>query len=437
MQQRLESLAPLGLLVFLRAKLNNNSFKMPIAKELTGVMLRPSILSWIITRTFIPDAKINIENMHSSTAPNNHKIDPVFQKYAGFANRLIECRIEELEKTFDLPVNRQWSFEFSAILSRMDFRLSLEPLYYKGRDEDEHFVAFDPLLTEVYFSSYLRTLAWLVDQKLTLKEAIKLVIELCPIDLGLWKLEPNLKPDYWPVTKGKKMQGNTKRIWNQVARLQSMQPKEESEFVIIKAEGRVFSGYDEFLDLNICGFFRRCKGPLKPDIPVVVNWLSHPPLIDHKTYSLCFEGKIKPLNPVRQELLIGDWGVYPASWKIHPKTGSKWQYWRLFRGISFPVPYVISEPVKFECNSEAIDLHEGQILIAKWLDWTDGLNEKTIANLPPSTGNTLLLKRSVIDRFEKETNTEFCWGCNITSFNRETHYGRYAEKHDYKIYESV
>lgn len=436
--QKLESLAPLGLLALLRAKLTDNLFEMPASKQLIGIIQRPSILSWMLLRECVDSPPLNVQKMHSESAPYAYKIDPFFDKYCQyFIPPLCKYRVEELEKTCCLPIEKQWSFEFSEILRETKLKPSIDPLYYKGRSDDEHFKVFYPLLSEIYLSGYLRTLAWLVHNSLPIRVAKELVLEIIPIDLGLWRLEPTSRPTYWPRINSKGKITDTKNeIWKQVTKLHQKQSKTATEWVIAKADGRVFEG-SEILDLNICGFFRVSVGSSKPDCQELVNWLVYPFRIEHKLYSLFFEGKIKHLSAKKGKQIFMDWIVYPATWEMAPKTALTWQFWRLFRGIDFPSPFILENSGRFECRKDALNIYEGQTLVAEWRDWTDALTERFTANLPPSTGNVLMLKRKVIKRFEQKTNSEFCWGCRVTRFHRGARFMLYNEDNNYKIYEKV
>lgn len=435
--QQPESLASLGLLVLLRAKLIDDSFEMPTFAELKDSLQSPSILSWMLLREFdATGLPLNVQNMHSGSAPDDYKIDSFFVRYCKyFLPPEYLYQLDELEKTYHIPIKKQLSFESSAMLRKMKFEPSVEPLYFKGRPEDEHFVVLDFLLSEIYRSAYLRSLAWAVNNTLPIEEAKKLALKTCPIDLGLWRLNPNVKPIYWPTINLMK-EGITdikNEIWKQVNNLCQSQPLSKKEWILAKADGRVFEGSDIF-DLSICGFFRVRKGPSKPNDSELINWLIYPCMIDHEVYSLSFEGTINPL-PAKENLQkFMDWIVYPASWAIVPKTSSTWQFWRLERLVHFPAPFIVENPMTFKCRKDALTICEGENLIAEWRDWTDGISEKKTANLSFNTGNVLMLRRPIIERFEKKTNSEFCWGCCITKFHRDHPFDYYTEDHDYKIY---
>lgn len=435
--QQLESLVSLGLLVFLRAKLTDDSFEMPTFTELEDSLQSPSILSSMLLREFdATNLPLNVQNMHSGSALDDYKTDTFFVKHCKyFLPPEYLYQLDELERTYHIPIKKQWSFESSEMLTKMNFEPSVEPLYFRGRPEDEHFVVLDFLLSEIYRSAYPRSLAWAVNSGLPIEEAEKLALKTCPIDLGLWRLNPNAKPVYWPRINSIE-EGITdikSAIWRQVNNLWQSQLSSKNEWILAKADGRVFEGSDIF-DLSICGFFKVCNGPSKPNDSELINWLTYSCMINHEIYSLCFEGTISSL-PAKENLQkFMDWIVYPASWVIVPKTSSAWQFWRLGRLIHFPAPFIVENPMTFKCRKEALTICEGENLIAEWRDWTDGISEKKTANLSLNTGNVLMLRRPIIKRFEKKTNSEFCWGCCITKFHRDHPFDYYTEDHDYKIY---
>jgi len=434
-EQKLESLAPLGVLAFLRAKLTNNSFEMPSFKMLKDAIEKPSVLSWIFLRECTDSFPLRLQNMHSSSAPDCYKAESIFEKYSRYGMRPFYAHnVEELEEMHDLPVEKQWSFEFNEIVKESQLKPSPDSFDYKGREDDEHFEVFDPLLNEICLSSYLRTLAWLISKGVSRRKIVNLVIEICPIDLGLWRLENSSRPKFWPkINTNEKDASANNQIWNQLNLLYRAQFTQETDWVIAKADGRV-SESAEILDLNISGFFKASDGCLTPDISELINWLFFPYRIENTNYSLCFEGKIKPLSPKNWKQNFRDWIIYPAMWEITPKTALSWQFWRLSRGVYFPAPFILEKPGSFECKKDSLAIYEGPTIVGKWRDWTDGLTDRMTANLPPSTGNVLMIKRSIIERFEKKTNSEFCWGCCITRFCRSGRFERYNENYDYKLY---
>ena len=193
--QTLESLASLGLLVFLRAKLTDNAYNMPRFEVLDKSIKKQSIFSHLLLREVSSAITLNVENMHSPSAPDTYLFDLFFEKYKQYATYpWCDYTLDKIETSYYLPAKKQWNYEFSKITKENNVTLSIDPLHYCGRSDDEHYKVFSPLISEAYLSSYLRTLAWLVFKGLPEREIFHLAAQVFPINLDLWKVEPNPRP---------------------------------------------------------------------------------------------------------------------------------------------------------------------------------------------------------------------------------------------------
>jgi hypothetical protein len=431
--QTLESLAALGLLVFLRAKITKSDYQLPGFAIFDRSILKRSIYSYLLLKRISNTAKLNVQNMHSSSAPETYSGDPFFEQYKQYA-ALPWCvyALDKIEQLYNEPARKQWSFEFQAIQKANGVRLSINPLYYCGRSDSEHFKIFSPLLSEVYLSSYLRTLAWLISKGLPEEEIIRLAAKTFPVNLDFWKVEPNPKPAYWSTAYSEKNQPIIAcKIMSEAEALvkKVMAPSQ----TLIEAAGRLFEGTVVF-DINIFGFFVKSVGSLPPTCQELLSWLFNPDVEEYNTDLLSFEGKLEPKNAEKQQVSINDWVAYPAVSQVIPNTFCPWQFWRLARGIYVPSSILLEKPCSIECNTHAIAFREDKEVIAEWIDWTDGLTEKASANLPPSTGNMLTLNTNVVERFRKRTASKLYWGCCLTKFERESRYENYKISNDFTIF---
>jgi hypothetical protein len=66
---------------------------------------------------------------------------------------------------------------------------------------------------------------------------------------------------------------------------------------------------------------------------------------------------------------------------------------------------------------------------AHWTDWTYNLQEMTNANLTPSSGQMLLVDRSVIEHQAAKLGGVFAWICRVTTFHRKYDYDAFTEVH--------
>lgn len=68
-------------------------------------------------------------------------------------------------------------------------------------------------------------------------------------------------------------------------------------------------------------------------------------------------------------------------------------------------------------------------VVGQWDDWTDGLTEEVIDEVPPRSGEVLRASRSVIETLAAATGTTFCWICRLTAFHQRATYEEHKAVH--------
>lgn len=437
--QMLESIAAIALLVLLRAKIQDSSFVSPSAEELLSALHRPSILSWMLMNELVPSnlPPPKWTTLNSGSAPKGFEPDPFFTKYSrSFLPPIYTDSAEEIEAHERISFVKQWSFEWHRILESIGKSPSTDPVDFWGREDSEHYVAIDFELSEVYRSAYLRALAWAVMVGvLSEKSARFLAIKTCPIDLGLWRLRPTSRPVWWPKADQPKGRIDTVpvQIWRQVQALWEKRGVRGDEWIIAEASGRAHEGTTMY-DLEIFGLFQICRGPLAPILEEVTKWYRREIYVEYAPCGLRFEGVIRAIPPDSISQSFGDWRLVPAVCRVTPWTTPRWQFWRVYRHTWLPSPFLGSNSLTFQCSGDALIVRDAKEVIAKWTDWTNGLREKVTANLPPSTGQYLVVHRQRIETFAEETNSVFCWICRLTGFHREYDYEPYKYFVDHRQY---
>lgn len=437
--QTLESLAAIGLLVLLRAKMQDSNFVTPPIQELLSIIHRPSVLSWMLINELAP-IKVPPPNwvaLNSGTAPKDFEFEPFFTKYSrNFLPPVYSDLAEEIEATERISFVKQWAFEWHRILDAIGKKPSRDSLYLWGREDSEHYIAIDFELSEVYRSAYLRALAWaIMIRALSENDARFLAMTTCPIDLGLWRLRPTSIPVWWPKTREPEGKIDTvpAQIFGHVERLWEEQRAQGDGWVIAKADGRVHEG-NTIYDLEIFGLFQVCQGPSVPNLENLTDWYRWRNNVQYSPCSLRFEGVVKQISPANLSQNFGDWNVVPVACRVTPHTTPRWQFWRMYRSIWVPAPFLTSNSLTFRCSENSLIICDKEEIIAKWTDWTDSLREKTTANLPPSTGYSLLVQRTRIETFAEESHSVFCWVCRLTGYHRENDFQPYVSFVDYHQY---
>lgn len=440
--QKLESIAVIGLLVFCRLKITDNNFIFLPLDEFKYAINKPSILSGIILSELFPNNVIAIDylKLHSSTALSNFEISSFFTNYSSnFIPHVYTNYAKGIEIEKRIPFLRQWAYEWQQLLEELGKNPSSKSLDFWGRPNYEYYITFDAELSEVYRSAYLRTLAWAVTMgAISEKDAKIFAAKTCPIDLGLWRIAPTSKPIWWPKVEQLDGQIDTipAQIWNQVEKAWQQQLSQDNDWIIAEASGRVSeSGNTVAYDLEIFGVFQICNGTSVPNFGEITQWYSQENAVrEPSSDSIKFEGYIDVFPSNFIEETFGDWSVLPAAIPTYPNTVPRWQSWRIKRNIWLPNPFFETETLRFYCSNDALITQDGEDIIAKWFDWTDGLGEKISANLSPATGQYLLIRQDKIKEIEETTNSVFCWVCRLTVYNRKYDGEPYEKFTDYSQY---
>lgn len=429
--QQLESLAVFALLVLLRAKMLCQTFELPALIEIIEMIGKPSLLSYLLLKEICCDeiSRPDWGSMCLQNEPRDCVPSAFFQKYCtNYIPPIYETHAHRIEQKYGILFYKHWFFEWKTILANINRKPSSEPLHFWGRPEYEHYDGIDLLLSEVYRSAYLRTLAWAINKNgFREEDATYLAITTCPIDPSLWKVQSPYKPKWWPTASSSSEVIDTVlgEIWRAVGSLWKKSVKSKEEWVVTQANGRVCQTNDSVYDLEIRGVFQRCCGSSKPDLEKIFEKTSHN--VPYITTSVGLEGYVNQEPISKYTELLEDWELLPIACQVWPYTTPRWQSRRLRRGIWIPAPFLAKKVFKMICLPESLNILDDKKIVGKWQDWNWNLQEKNRANLTPSTGEYLLVNRSIIDEFADNQKCCFCWLCQITQYYRKYEHEKYIK----------
>lgn len=416
-KQKLETYAFYGLLIYYRAKLLDVSYSEPNLSQIFQRMEKPSILSWMVVHQMDPDFKFphNVFDMHSISAPPDYRLsESILNDRYVLWNSLIFL-LSDIEEIATDTFIKQFGYESEYLFEELGYRPKIDSINYRGSLDFEYLASADFPINEVYISAFLRTLSWAISNSISLEKTIQIAVRKCPIDLGLWKIKPISKPDYWLNIN--EVEAVIDDLWSQTELLWRNKEVEDS-WVLAETRGRIGDKNDCFYDLKISGFFKEVVGENDPEIERLVNWLNHNPCIKNENYWPVFKGEIQSEPFEKYVTPFEDWNIIPSSWNIFSPVDTNWQFWRAHRFIFFPAPYLVSEKIQYSCSESHILISSKGDLIAKWSDWTDGFREKRREGVTLRTGNQLLIKKTILDEFETKANSNFCWGCSIDEYEK-------------------
>lgn len=429
--QKLESVAVFGLLAFFQAK--TRGVCIPPRDAVSQRLLMPSLLSWLIARSlyeeYIGDPAVS--EMHSGAATAGFEADPFFLRYAeSFVPPVYLERARHIDNKYSPGFLTQWTFEWTRLVEVTGFRLRKPYVDFWTRQDDDHLLCLDLPLSEVYRSAFLRAIAWAADEGLvTPSVALWLSAQTCPIDLGLWQVLSGKPPDTWPKCGVARDSVDTLpgEVTAELAGMWQRQLGEE--WLIAEASGRVQESSNSAYDLEIIGVLQACNGPSAPEIDAVCAEDAGRTIADETDDMLVFGGGYRHQRVDDCQERYADWSIWRLAALASPNAVPRWQWWRFRRGVWLPSPFLARKSFEFRCTQEAVFIEEDGREVARWTDWTHNLREMTTGNLTPSSGQMLLVHRSLIEREAAKFGGVFAWICRITTSHRKYSYSAFTETH--------
>ena len=439
--QRLESLAALGLLPFLRAHMEDRAYTAPLTDMLKSLHA-PSPLAWLLLNELDVNHPLPFAQacQHAETAPQDFVPAPFFASYVeNFLPPGNADLIRILEQHERIPIWRQWAFEWQRLLTVLGITPTRRELDEWRLPGGERYAGIDTTLSEVYRSAFLRAAAWAAGQGVH-REVVQFVAaRACPVDLDLWRVTPQVRPGWWPQIGPPAGQIDTSAadIWRQVEALWEQRGDEDT---LVAASG-IVSHEETIYRLEIVGLFQRCIGPETPALADIVAWWGSEDdaedivLALERPSPLRFGGVMVHRPPESGQRRFADWLVLPAACPVtHSLAVPRWQMWRIEREMWLPAPYLAESPLTVACESEAIVIRTNESEIGRWIDWGDGLGETTFEGLPPRAGQAARVCKSTIEQFAQQRNMSFCWLCQLTGYHHEQQSGEYTSFAEQRIY---
>jgi hypothetical protein len=429
--QKLESVVVFGLLALFQAK--NRGVCIPPWDAVSRQLLKPSLLSWLIARSLFeePIGDPAVRGMHSGAASAGFEADPFFLRYAkAFVPPVYLEHARHTDTKYSPGFLTQWKFEWTRLVEVTGLRLHKPYVDFWTRQDDDHLVCLDLPLSEVYRSAYLRAIAWATDERLVNRSlALWLSAQTCPIDLGLWHVLPGKQPDSWPRCKvaGDSVDTLPGEVTAQLAGMWQQQLGEE--WLIAEASGRVQESSNSAYDLEIIGVIQACSGPSAPEIDAVCAEGAGRTISDETDDLLVFGGGYRHQVADDYQERYADWSIWRLAALASLNAVPRWQWWRFMRGVWLPSPFLARKTFEFRCTQEAVVVDEDGREVARWADWTHHLREMTTGNLTPSTGQRLLIHRSLIEREAAKLSGTFAWICKITTYHRKNTHSTFDEAH--------
>jgi hypothetical protein len=408
-EQRLESRACYGLLVFLRAASLGGDLKHIIITELSESVNAPSGISEYILRQLslvLEPGELRSQPQLPLGLPDAR--DPG-EKFADDVKLLLGPRWLSETKAFAITFFSEWSATTRLIFETHKLQKNLysfENFVRVISPRDKVMVNARNTAGHVYASAFIRVLdSWLAMKRIS-AEVYGLHASLAlPIDLSWWKIRPNRTPGWWP--------GSTKE---EVPTIQAYEPivsktvdSPKEGFSLLAAEGALkeLGGPVHRQSISIFGFGYRVHGKQVPLMEILASTV-----IGKVFTALATERGTDFMNFLANDwqemedqkqssFFMGDLEIIPLVARIKLWSGSDWQWFR-----RVPEQLALSKPLAAGTNTVAGEdrwnYTINQDVVAYHSDWTDGLTERLEPLGPAACGNFVLAREDWLNKIQKE-----------------------------------
>jgi len=367
----------------------------------------------------------------SEDAPPEFDTDQLFVKYApSLVGETLMRQPEEITEKTHYSFTLQWAWESSLLIKSTGLTIHDRVFWQRGDSDSEWYACYNFRLTDILLSAFLRTLAWIIKKKaMGLGRAKWSAALCCPIDLALWKVEPRSRPAWWPGLAPQKEVNDTSTR-EVVASLEKAFKEfisEECEWLPVQANGFV-GGDGTKVFLEIYGLLQWCLGSKEPDNSEIVRWcgsIVSSTFLPHSLLATAGTLGPKSLHLGNRQRQVSDWVLAPAFEIIPFVSGINWQWWRYYRKLWGPANFLTDSPLLMEPTRDGMIFRNEEHDVAQWFDWADLVRETVDANLPPCTGQCLLVKRELLAKVVAPMQPNLCWVWSITIFHRPYQSGRY------------
>jgi hypothetical protein len=435
-EQRLNSMSALVLLALIRVQIDGG--QPPRAATVVAALAEKSLLSFMLCGELYgkdggsPQAHL----AHSGQVPAAFVASSFFEEHdQSFVPSIYSLHASRLDK-HQIPFRRHWAYEWQLLVESIRPRLSTEPLrfWHAGGVPKGHYryAAADTVLSEIYRSAFLRALSWVVASGfLPIDLGMLIAADACPINLSLWRTVPKGRPEWWPNPAAGQGAIDTvaSQVWEQLRRLWDAQTTRRrwtdedplgEEDLLIAASGFVSEGETEY-HLRIQSAFQAADGPETPTADQLAEKMMDASRPGVERGLLHFDGRLADFDDKLDFEEIADWRLAPAACAAHVNT--RWQFWRMWSDVYVLCPELLKSRGQFACTDAGIIFQDASgSLSGRWDDWTDGLAEEVIDDVPPRAGQVLRASRSIVEAIATATGTTFCWICRLTAYHQRVTY---------------
>ncbi len=355
-KQKLETTVILGLLPLLKAIRKNKSKLKDKLLSILSVIKVPSLLSSTLIKEIQNELKCDIgvsfEKLfipkELERCPSDHTPDEFFIKFIkSFIPPVYWDNANFLEKEYGVNFIQQWSWEFEKIIKNLNIHKKYETIiYYQGMEDEPQLIGLSSKISEVYKSSFLRTLALFhKDNKIPDWAYYAYSYKICPIDVALWQILPQRPPGWWPRFSESQQDQQIDTVSPQAITLiedlvNSMCLSKDSSEIILAVRGPIqpAEGWVQnklSVEFTIIGFAYKTLDPYLPMDEKIANyvlWKSFwfPNLYTQKPFTFFDNPHDAYFKPKELQWELGGILIVPLVSRLETLTINLWQWFKEF-----------------------------------------------------------------------------------------------------------
>lgn len=353
--------------------------------------------------------------------------------------RFVE-RVRSLPEPIDGLFSSRWCEEFSTLLGQAPDRYSdrsLRKLWDLDPKNQRRFGAI-PRSTDLCRSAFESAVGWALSREFITREtAISWTRLNVPIDLDLWKCPPRTTPDWWPAGAHSSADNFTEvpvPLWDSLEKWCEANDPSNSDGQWIAA------GISGFLDDGAIQYTIHCHAAIQhvtsgeiPKDKDVVQGARGPIIRVDQLDPIRLEGSLSNIDVRHIMTHSGGWLITPIVGGCEPKITSAWQPWRILRPPQIVIPWFSPTLCKLNVGDGYLQTLWNNRPIARWNDWTSGLQEK-IDHRNPITrcGSRIDCSREWAAELLEMQEANWLWGVEIIAHVPDQYNTRREDAHFYR-----
>ena len=403
-ESKVESIIAVALLPIIKALEKNDGLIVYVEPQnllasipFTSIVIEKLVLA--ISHRIGQEMNVVPHSISALTPPDEYVPHKFFVKHiTGFLAPVYSDNSEEISTNAHLDFMKYWAYNSQKIIEDLGLVERIgDSMEFMGT-HPPRMLGMSTLLSEVYRSAYIRTLQHFFDIDLIQIDMFhKYALATMPVELSIWNIKPNRAPEWWPKLQHEtaKESYDNKIVgfafpFDEVEQIIN----ERQEFKILGINGTIEpkNGWTEgVLDtaIQLAGFAYRTIGPNTPDAKMLAQELFYRtfifsvPRIVKRPFSI-LECSDKFLLSQEKPNEIDDLLIYPIVAPIRIFPINLWQWFRGYHPFMVLFKPVSDSNILSIENDRLCYYREGK-LIARSLDWTQGIKERSDLEIPHGT----------------------------------------------------